>query len=65
MSAAGSKDMKQIMERPLDLLFCKERTLFCPKNILALVQVEQLIHGKEDSQGNINYEEFVKMVLAQ
>ena len=28
-------------------------------------QVEQLIHGKEDSQGNINYEEFVKMVLAQ
>ena len=28
-------------------------------------QVESLIHGKEDSQGNINYEEFVKMVLAQ
>merc|ERR1711962_188691 len=28
-------------------------------------EVEQLIHGKEDSQGNINYEEFVKMVLAQ
>merc|ERR1712013_341138 len=27
-------------------------------------EVEQLIHGKEDSQGNINYEEFVKMVLA-
>merc|ERR1719500_2433753 len=26
-------------------------------------EVEQLIHGKEDSQGNINYEEFVKMVL--
>merc|ERR1712192_387039 len=24
-------------------------------------EVEQLIHGKEDSQGNINYEEFVKM----
>merc|ERR1719458_2201003 len=23
-------------------------------------EVEQLIHGKEDSQGNINYEEFVK-----
>merc|ERR1711971_1397156 len=28
-------------------------------------EAEQLIHGKEDSQGNINYEEFVKMVLAQ
>merc|ERR1712203_438493 len=28
-------------------------------------EVEQLIHGKEDSQGNINYEEFVKMVLAK
>merc|ERR1712236_205305 len=28
-------------------------------------EVELLIHGKEDSQGNINYEEFVKMVLAQ
>merc|ERR1712025_678400 len=28
-------------------------------------EVEQLIHGKEDAQGNINYEEFVKMVLAQ
>merc|ERR1712213_176239 len=27
--------------------------------------VELLIHGKEDSQGNINYEDFVKMVLAQ
>ena len=25
MSAAGSKDMKQIMERPLELLFCKGR----------------------------------------
>ena len=29
------------------------------------LKVESLIHGKEDSQGNINYEEFVKMVLAQ
>ncbi len=28
-------------------------------------EVESLIHGQEDSQGNINYEEFVKMVLAQ
>jgi len=28
-------------------------------------EVEQLIHGQEDSQGNVNYEEFVKMVLAQ
>merc|ERR1712117_625116 len=28
-------------------------------------EVEPLIHGKEDSQGNINYEDFVKMVLAQ
>lgn len=27
-------------------------------------EVEGLIHGQEDSQGNINYEEFVKMVLA-
>lgn len=27
-------------------------------------EVESLIHGQEDSQGNINYEEFVKMVLA-
>ncbi len=26
--------------------------------------VETLIHGQEDSHGNINYEEFVKMVLA-
>jgi len=26
--------------------------------------VEALIHGQEDSSGNINYEEFVKMVLA-
>ena len=55
--------MEQIMERPLHLLFCKDVIL--PKKIHALVQVEQLIHGKEDSQGNINYEEFVKMVLAQ
>merc|ERR1712107_197794 len=28
-------------------------------------EVELLIHGKDDSQGNINYEDFVKMVLAQ
>ena len=28
-------------------------------------EVESLIQGKEDSQGNINYEDFVKMVLAQ
>lgn len=28
-------------------------------------EVEILTHGKEDAQGNINYEEFVKMVLAQ
>merc|ERR1712098_895644 len=28
-------------------------------------EVEQLIQGKEDAQGLINYEEFVKMVLAQ
>lgn len=27
-------------------------------------EVESLIHGQEDSQGNINYEEFVKMVIA-
>jgi myosin light chain 6 len=26
--------------------------------------VEALIPGQEDSSGNINYEEFVKMVLA-
>nr|ACO14847.1 Myosin-2 essential light chain [Caligus clemensi] len=26
--------------------------------------VDSLIHGQEDSSGNINYEEFVKMVLA-
>ena len=26
--------------------------------------VEALIHGQEDSSGNINYEDFVKMVLA-
>lgn len=26
--------------------------------------VEALIHGQEDSSGNINYEEFVKMVLS-
>jgi len=27
-------------------------------------EAEVLIHGQEDSTGNINYEEFVKMVLA-
>lgn len=27
-------------------------------------EVEALIHGQEDSSGNINYEDFVKMVLA-
>jgi myosin light chain 6 len=27
-------------------------------------EVENLIHGQEDSHGNINYEEFVRMVLA-
>merc|ERR1739845_57656 len=27
-------------------------------------EVEMLISGKEDNQGNINYEEFVRMVLA-
>ena len=26
--------------------------------------VEALIHGQEDSSGNINYEEFIKMVLS-
>merc|ERR1711982_295446 len=26
--------------------------------------VEALIHGQEDSSGNINYEQFVRMVLA-
>ena len=26
-------------------------------------EVEGLIHGQEDSQGNVNYEEFVKMVV--
>ena len=26
--------------------------------------VENLIHNQEDSSGNINYEQFVKMVLA-
>lgn len=28
-------------------------------------EVESLIRGQEDSKGNVNYEEFVKMVLAQ
>ncbi len=27
-------------------------------------EVESLIHGQEDSQGNVNYENFVKMVIA-
>lgn len=27
-------------------------------------EAEMLIHGQEDSAGNINYEDFVKMVLA-
>jgi myosin light chain 6 len=27
------------------------------------VQVEQLMTNQEDSQGNINYEEFVRMVM--
>ena len=27
--------------------------------------VECLIHGQEDSQGNINYEQFVRMVCQQ
>ena len=26
--------------------------------------VENLIHGQEDSSGNVNYEQFVRMVLA-
>jgi myosin light chain 6 len=26
-------------------------------------EVEQLLMGQEDSQGNINYEEFVRMVM--
>jgi Ca2+-binding EF-hand superfamily protein len=26
-------------------------------------EVEQLLVGQEDSQGNINYEEFVRMVM--
>ena len=26
--------------------------------------VEALIHGQEDSSGNVNYEQFVRMVLA-
>lgn len=28
-------------------------------------EVEGLIQGQEDSHGNINYEEFVKMVITQ
>lgn len=27
-------------------------------------QVEQLLQGQEDSQGNVNYEEFVRMVMS-
>ena len=27
-------------------------------------EVEQLLAGQEDSQGNINYEEFVRLVLS-
>ena len=28
-----------------------------------IFQVEQLLAGQEDSQGNVNYEEFVTMLL--
>lgn len=27
-------------------------------------EVEQLLAGSEDSQGNVNYEEFVRMVMS-
>lgn len=31
--------------------------------ICVLLQVEQLLSNQEDSQGNVNYEEFVRMVM--
>ena len=27
-------------------------------------EVDELLHGFEDSQGSINYEEFIKMVMS-
>lgn len=28
------------------------------------MQVEQLLQGQEDSQGNVNYEDFVRLVMS-
>lgn len=29
-----------------------------------ILKVEQLLQNQEDSQGNVNYEEFVRMVMS-
>lgn len=32
--------------------------------IYLVLQVGELLQGQEDSQGNVNYEEFVKLVMS-
>lgn len=37
---------------------------FVLSHCLVLFQVEQLLQGQEDSQGNVNYEEFVRLIMS-
>lgn len=49
--------------------FCKRETLiqsfiYCTGEKLADEEVGELLNGHEDSQGNVNYEEFVRAVMS-
>ena len=37
---------------------------FVVSSSLGIFQVEQLLQGQEDSQGNVNYEDFVRLVMS-